>query len=333
MDLRQLDMFRTVAETLSFTRAGEKLHVSHSAISRQVKLLEEELGVLLFARVSKRIFLTEPGNVLLSHVRTIFDQVAQASQAVAQVSRGSTHHLNLGTGTTMLNFFLPPVFEEFKKRFPSVAIHIKTGQWPIVLEDVRAGALDLVISTLPIPLEGRDFLVRPLYREELVLAVGKRHPLAGKKFIEPRELNDIPLTTFPSYSATYQVIQSMFRDLGISPQIELELENDEAIVQYIAKDTGVAFLPKRRAIQEKIHFVRVTDSPVFRTVGLVSLHSRQTPEHLGCFSDLCIERAKIAFPSDVPALRPSRKGFGQDLKPTLLPEIYHPIRNVVRPTG
>jgi len=329
MDLRQLDMFRMVAETSSFTRAGEKLHVSHSAISRQVKLLEDELCVSLFTRANKRVLLTEPGKVLFSHVGAIFDRVIQATQSVSEVSKGVAHHLRLGTGTTMLNFFLPPVFEKFKKRYPMVALQIKTGQWPVVLEDVRIGMLDVVISTLPMPIEARDFLVRPLYREELVVVVGKHHPLARKKVIQPRELNDLPLITFPSYSATRQVLENIFRDLKISPTIELELENDEAVVRCVTKDKGVAFLPKRRAIQEKIHFLRIAGSPVFRTVGLVSPRSRPTSEQLTCFTNLCIERAVSAFPSDLPASGLPQEPFGRRPKALVLPEVHHQAYNVV----
>jgi len=292
MDLRQLDMFRAVAETLSFTRAGEKLHVSHSAISRQVRLLEEELSVALFTRANKRVLLTEPGKVLFRHVGAIFDQVTHAAQSVSQMSKCGVQHLNLGTGTTMLNDFLPPVFEEFKKRFPAVVIHIKTGQWPMILEDLRTGALDVILGSLPQAIETRVFLVRPLYREELVIVVGKHHPLAKKRVVQPQELNEVPLISFPSYSATHQILESMFHELRIAPEIKLELENDEAVVRCVSKGMGAAFLPKRRAIQEKIHFLRIAENPIFRTVGLVSLRSREPSEHLTYFSTLCLERSK-----------------------------------------
>ncbi len=164
MDLRQLEMFRTVAETSSFTRAGEKLHVSHSAISRQVKLLEDELRVLLFARANKRVTLTEPGTALLTHVDAIFNQVEMATQSVHQISMKVDRQLNLGTATTMLDFFLPPVFEEFKRKYPRVDVHIKTGPWQLLLEAIRAGTVDLIIGSLPTPFLGRDLVVRPLYQ-------------------------------------------------------------------------------------------------------------------------------------------------------------------------
>lgn len=298
MDLRQLEMFRTVAETSSFTKAGEKLHVSHSAISRQVKLLEDELQVALFARANKRVFLTEPGKALLVHTTTIFDEVSSAVRSVSQKSTKITDHLTLGTGTTMLNFFLPPVFEEFKRICPMVAVHVKTGQWPVIIEDVRTGAVDLVIGSLPLPILGRELSVRPLYREELVVVVGKNHPLTKKKVIQPEELNDFPLLSFLSHSATRQILDHSFHELKIAPKVKIELENDDAMVYCVEKGMGIAFLPHKRAVQEKLHFVRLAANPIYRTVGLVSLRLRQPPSHLTHFSNLCFEQAKSTLALD-----------------------------------
>jgi DNA-binding transcriptional LysR family regulator len=292
MDLRQLEMFRTVAETSSFTRAGEKLHVSHSAISRQVKLLEDELRVLLFARANKRVTLTEPGTALLTHVDAIFNQVAMATQSVHQISAKVDRQLNLGTATTMLDFFLPPVFEEFKRKYPGVDVHIKTGPWQLLLEAIRAGTVDLIISSLPTPFLGRDLIVRPLYREELVLVAGYDHPLTRKTTIQPDELTHFSLLTYPTYSATRQILESMFRRLKISPNILLELENDEAMVNCVSEGIGIAFLPMSRALQKKLHFVRVADVPIFRTVGLVTPQARQPRAHLDYFLTLCAGQAQ-----------------------------------------
>jgi DNA-binding transcriptional LysR family regulator len=291
MDLRQLEMFRTVAETSSFTRAGEKLHVSHSAISRQVKLLEDELRVLLFARANKRVTLTEPGTALLTHVDAIFNQVAMATQSVHEISTKVDRQLNLGTATTMLDFFLPPVFEEFKRKYPRVEVHIKTGPWQLLLEAIRAGTVDLIIGSLP-TLLGRDLVVRPLYREELVLVAGNNHPLTRKTTIRPDELTHFSLLTYPTYSATRQILESMFRRLKISPNILLELENDEAIVNCVSEGVGIAFLPMSRAVQKKLHFVRIADVPIFRTVGMVTPQARQARAHLDYFLTLCAGQAQ-----------------------------------------
>jgi len=299
MDLRQLEMFKMVAETESFTRSGEKLHVSHSAISRQVKLLEDELRVPLFTRANKHVSLTEPGKVLLAHVKTILEQVANAAQSVSQMSKSVAPHLNLGTGTTMLSFFLPRIFKEFKDRYPAVTVRVRTGQWPTILEDVRRGSLDMVIGSLPMPVEGREFLIKPLYREELVVVVGSHHPLARRIIIQPSELTNFPLIAFPAYSTTRRILDGVFRELKISPYIELEVENDEAVERAISRSaTALSFLPKGRASQDKIHVLRMAGHEVFRSVGFASLRSKQSSEYVSYFSALCCEQARRIFPSD-----------------------------------
>ena len=121
MDLRQLQMFKTVAELGGFTKAGTKLFVSHSAISRQIKLLEDELHSPLFLRSGKQVILTEAGRVLLPYAETILSQVADASQSVIDVAQSALRRVHVGTSTTTLSFFLPRILERFKSCYPKNA--------------------------------------------------------------------------------------------------------------------------------------------------------------------------------------------------------------------
>ncbi len=298
MDLRQLEMFKAVADLGGFTRAGEKLHVSHSAIVRQVKLLEEELHTSLFVRANKRVYLTEAGRVLLEHVGPIFEQLAKAVDSVSRLSQDGTGSLNLGSGTSILNYFLPSILEEFGRRYPAVPVHIRTGQWLTILEDVRGGVLDVVIGSVPLPIEGRDFLIRPLYREELVAVVGKRHPFAKKNLIQPDELNKFSLITFSPNSTTRRILDQVFQELKISPRVQLEVENDEAVEMAIAAGAGISFMGKHRASRDKIHFLRIVGRQIFRDTALVSLRSKKASEPLDYFTALCYDHAKREFRSD-----------------------------------
>jgi DNA-binding transcriptional LysR family regulator len=292
MDLRQLEMFKAVAEVRSFTRAGEKLYVSHSAISRQIKLLEEELRSPLFTRVNKRVSLTEAGRVLLRFVGPIFEQLAKAADSVSLVSQNAVGHLNLGTGTTMLHFFLPPILDKFKRRYRSTPILIKTGHTGYIIEDLRQGTLDLAIASLPLPVEGRDLSVRVLYREELVAAVGPRHPFAKRKLVQPEELKNFPVIIFPKGSSTRVILDTFFQELKISPVVQLELENEEAIEKVIAAGLTISFLAERSAHKDRVPFFRIAGHEIFREVGLVCVQSKSPPEHVAYFSNLCCEHAK-----------------------------------------
>jgi DNA-binding transcriptional LysR family regulator len=299
MNLRQLEMFKMVAETEGFTKAGEEMHVSHSAVSRQIKLLEEELQVPLFIRGNERVSLTEPGKVLLNHVATIFGAVSNATQSLRQMPKNVQSLLNLATGTTMLSFFLRSVFKGFKKRYPTVDIHVTTGQSTIILAELHRGTIDVILGALPLLIEKRrDLVVLPVYREELVVVVGKHHPFNKKNLICAEELNEFPFVMHVASSATRRILEDEFRELNISPSVQLEVENDEAIEKAITTGQSMSFLSKRRASQDGIHFLRIAGRQIFRTVGLVSLRSKEPTEQFTYFTSLCCERAKRVFPVD-----------------------------------
>src|SRR5689334_5063049 len=120
MDLRQLQMFKTVAELGGFTKAGTKLFVAHSAISRQIKFVEDELQSPLFARTSKQVTLTKAGRVLLPYAEAILKQVADASRRVLDLSQSPLRRLHIGTSTTTLSFFLPTILEKFRSCYPKL---------------------------------------------------------------------------------------------------------------------------------------------------------------------------------------------------------------------
>jgi DNA-binding transcriptional LysR family regulator len=305
MDVRQLEMFKTVAEVGGFTGAGAKLHVSHSAISRQIKLLEQELQNSLFSRSNgnKGVSLTEAGKVLLPFARTILGQIVQATQSVSEVSRSCPRRLYVGTGTTMLTFFLLPVLEKFKQRYPTANVLVETGLADHILEEIRAGTIGMGIISLPIKREG--FSVHPLYREEIVLVVGKHHPLARKRIVQAEQLRNFPIIIYPRGSGIRRVLDHFFRDIGISPLFCLELENEEAIEKAVTTGLAISFLTRQRAASDRFHFLRVRSLRIYRDVALV--HQAQClPEHSAYFSQLCFEAARLVT---------SKNTFIQPLRP------------------
>jgi len=272
MDLRQLEMFKMVADLGGFTRASEKLHVSHSAISRQVKLLEEELGRPLFTRENKRVAMTQEGKVLLRHVDVIRAQLAEAVRAVSQV--GHQQLLRIGTGTSMLHLFLSPIVREFRGGHPTVNVRITTGHTPSILEQICAKEIDIGIVTLPADVRGLS--VTPLYREEVVIAVQRGHLLSSRKFLRPEQLAGLPMVVFPKGSSTRVVLDRFFEQIGITPLIQLEVENEEAAERACAAGSGVCFLAKARAVRDRIPYLRIKGYPIYRDIAFIfapPLHS------------------------------------------------------------
>jgi DNA-binding transcriptional LysR family regulator len=305
MDLRDLTVFKTVAELKSFTRAGEKLYVSHSAISRQIKLLEEELRCPLFIRGRKRVTLTEAGTVLLGCTGPIFELFAKAVDSVSQASMNTASTLSVGTGTNMLHFFLPPVLDRFRKRHPSTPVLIKTGYTVHIIEDLRQGNLDVGIVSLPLPIEGRDLSVKPLYREELVAVVGPHHPFANRKLIRAEELKNSPIIILPKGSSTRLILDTFFRERDISPIVQLELENEDAAEKALKAGLAIAFLAEWRARKERLNFVRIVGHEIFREIGLVRVQSKVPREHVTYFASLCSEQATHLVSSQNRLARPA----------------------------
>jgi LysR family transcriptional regulator, low CO2-responsive transcriptional regulator len=295
MDLRQLQMFKTVADLGGFTKAGTKLFVSHSAISRQIKLLEDELHCPLFVRRGKQVTVTEAGRVLLPYAEAILNQVADASQRVLEISQSPPWRVHIGTSTTTLSFFLPRILEKFRNGYPKLALLITTGLADTIVEEIRAGAIDIGLVALPV--EGRGLIVQPLYREEFVVAVGNQHPLAKKRSVHPRELQNSPMILWPRGSGFRRALDNYFNEVGLSPMVRLELENEEAIESAVCEGVGISFLSRSRASRHKVHFLRVSGHPLYRDVAIVQ-QSRpgKLPEHVSRFLQLCADHVKSSSP-------------------------------------
>src|SRR5262249_53199182 len=150
-------------------------------------------------------------------------QVADAVRRVTQV--GFPPRLRIGTGTTMLNLFLPPILAEFKQQHANASLVISTGHTPAILQSIRASELDLGIVSLPCDAHGLS--VTPLYREEIVLAVHNRHAFSARRCLHVHELARLPLIVFSKGSSTRTVLDQFFHEIGIIPGICLEVENDE----------------------------------------------------------------------------------------------------------
>jgi len=299
MDLRQLQMFKTVAELGSFTKAGTKLFVSHSAISRQIKLLEDELHSPLFARTAKQVTLTKAGRVLLPYAEAILNQVADASQRVMDISQSPLRRLHIGTSTTTLSFFLPPILEKFRSCYSKLPLLITTGLADAILEEIRAGTIDVGLVALPFEVGG--LTVQPLYREEFVIAVRNGHPLTKKRSVRPQELEKLPLILYSKGSAFRRALDNFFLKAGLSPEVHLELENEEAMEKAVIDGVGVSFLSRHRASRANLHFLRVTGHRLHRDVAFVyQSRAGHLPEHLSRFHQLCKERVRSSPRAFIP---------------------------------
>ncbi|HEY3121898.1 MAG TPA: LysR substrate-binding domain-containing protein [Vicinamibacteria bacterium] len=279
MDVRQLEMFRAVAEEGSFTRAAQRLHVSQSAVSRQVKLLEEELGGLLLHRGGNGISLTAPGELVLKTAnrvqRDLQDVVWQLS-AAQKLQRGL---LRLGGGMTVCLYILPRLLKRFHSRFKQVELHVASGTSEGILRLLRNHQVDLGLLTLPVV--ASDLEVLPVLKEEMVVVTAPHHPLARARSVEPRSLGRFPLILFEAGSNTRKVVDQFFLEAEIPAKVAMETENVEIIKAMVASGLGISLIPYAAIAKDlgsrRFAWTRVRGRRLYRETGWVYLKSDHLP--------------------------------------------------------
>ncbi len=276
MDLRQLEMFRCVAEEGTFSRAAERLRVSQSAVSRQVKLLEDELGGRLLHRGARKVTLSSAGELLL---RTTHRVNRELEEAVSQIS--DTHELRRGSlclagGMTVCMLILPRVLKRYRKLYPQVELRVISGHSEEILRKLRAREVDLALLTLPIA--AGDLEVSPVLKEEMVVVTAPGHPLSRLRSVDPSRLGQFPLILYESGSNTRRVLDAFFVEEGVATRVVMETENVEIIKAMVAAGLGVTIVPYAAVArdvrtQRRLAFARLKGRRLFRETGWVYLKS------------------------------------------------------------
>lgn len=282
-------MFLAVAENSSFTAAGQQLHVAQSAISRKIKLLEEELGENLFRRSAKRVYLTEAGEIMLRHTRKVFQDLRTAQLEVSELSRMHRGLLRIGANMTACLYLLPPALEKFRALHPNIDTQVVTGSTEQLLGQIRSNTIDVGILTLPSSLPDLDAI--PLCEEELVVVTSPRHEKFGKrKTVRVNELRNQPLIIFTRDAATRSLLDRFFERAGFKPRIAMESESVATIKPLVQINLGISIMPLRAvaadARRKELHYLCIQDERLVRQIGLVSHKSDYRPRALGKLAEL-----------------------------------------------
>jgi len=282
MDVRQLEMFRAVAEEGAFTRAADRLHVSQSAISRQLQLLELELGVRLLHRGGRGVTMTAQGELLLATANRINREMQEVVAQISETQELQRGLLSLGGGMTVCLYILPKLLRKFRSTYRNIDLRITTGEADALLRLLRSRAVDLALLTLPIV--GADLEVRPVLREEMVVVASRGHAIARARSIEPGVLGRYPLILFESGSNTRKVIDAFLREAQVAANVVMETENVEIIKAMIASGLGVSLLPYAAIAGEvrtgRFAWARIRGHRLYRETGWVYLRSEYVPRSI-----------------------------------------------------
>lgn len=276
MDLRQLEMFKAIVDTGSFTKAGEKLFVSQSAVSRQIKLLEEELGEPVFQRTPKKVHLTEAGQLVLQYCNRVFNEIGLLKSEVSDLSELRRGTVRLGGGMSVCTYLYPTLLKKYHQRYPMVDVSISTGTNDEILKQMREHEVDLALLSLPF--HDPDLEVGRAVREEMLLILPQDHPLARQDGPVPFEsLPESPFIHFERGSNTRQLIDEIFREREIWPPKTMEIQNVEITKALVEIGLGLSIVPypaialagKKRRLAVR----RLVGPRIYREMGWVHLKS------------------------------------------------------------
>jgi DNA-binding transcriptional LysR family regulator len=279
MDLRQLEILKAVADTGSFTGAGRRLHVSQSAVSRQILLLESELNEPLFWRIKRKVKITPAGEALLQLAIRVFDDIKETTTSITETQEKLTGTVRLVGGMTVSLYVFPTLLREFRKAHPEVDVKVITGSAERLLRKLRAGAADLGLLTLPV--DEPDLVTVPVMREELMLVAYPTHPLAKRGRVEPHDLVRQPFVLYEPGSNTRRVIDEFFIKEKIQPRIVMETENVEIIKAMVKSGIGITIISQQaveREVKEgQLAAARLTGHTLVRETGWVYLKANRVP--------------------------------------------------------
>jgi LysR family transcriptional regulator, hydrogen peroxide-inducible genes activator len=241
MELYQLRYFVAVADAGNFTRASEQNSISQPSLSQQIKNLESELGHKLFHRLGRRAVPTEAGQVFLDRVRRILIAVEDASKELKD-SPTLERRIKVGAVPTLAPYLLPPLLERCRELHPNLLVHTHEDFRPDLMRGVIEGDLDLAI--IPQPVKDPRLSVEVLYREPLLLVVGKGHPLAVKPEITAADLAEESFVLLGHTSTLANEIERFCGEHNFVPKLGHRCSQVSTVKALVALGTGISILPR-----------------------------------------------------------------------------------------
>lgn len=297
----RLHVFRQVAEIRSLTKASKALHLSQPAVTKHIKLLEEELQVPLFVRSSSGVVLTDAGMIFLQHVQETEKAHANILQKLQAPVGRLSGRLRLGSSMTIASYYLPEVLGHFKTKHASIRCEVVEGNTDFIVGLLLDQRIEL--GLVEGPCRRREIQVRPFYEDEIVWIAAPSDALAGMKQPTPKTLLERPIISRELGSGTRRVVETALRQQGIplaKLQIAQELPSTEAIKRMVAAGIGIGYASRLSVEQELASGKLVQiDCPKLRIKRPFSILIPQGPDPIGivqAFSKFIIENGLRGLP-------------------------------------
>jgi len=267
VELRHLQLVDAITSEGSLTRAADRLNVTQSALSHQLREIEDRLGTPLFLRVNRRLALAPAGERLLASARRVLADIKAAEEDIARLANHQDGVIRVATVCYTCYSWLPPLLAPFHKRFPRVDVEIV----PEVKSNAVDALLDRRIDLALVHETRRDARVRltPVFEDEIVIITARNHPLAKKSFIEPEDLAAENVILHAPADESFFARQ--LRAAGIRPRRFTTVTLTEAIVEMVRAGLGVSAVPRWTVERAGVATIRYTRKGLWRRWNAATL--------------------------------------------------------------
>jgi LysR family transcriptional regulator for metE and metH len=314
LEIRHLKLVAAIAEEKSVTRAANRLHLTQSALSHQLRDAEEKLGRLLFERRNKKMQLTPAGERLLHSAQKVLDEIEGAESEIRSSSLETRGTLRLSTQCYTVYHWLPSRLKLFQKKFPGVEVQLVVDATPHPFEALLEERIDLAIAHDPI--RNRKIVYTPLFRDEMVVVVPPGHPWAAKPFVAAEDFAEENLIIYPPREESF-VLQKLIVPAGVKPRGIRQVMLTEATVELVKAGMGVAVLMKWAVAPDlaagTLRGVRLTRDGFYRQWSAAQLKSKSVPAYQQEFIRMLAEN-----PIHLPEMKP-RSRAASSRKPNRTP--------------
>lgn len=249
LEIKHLRMVCAISETENMTRAAERLHITQSALSQQLKDIEDKLSTALFFRTPKKMILTPIGKKLLATATHVIERVEEAELEIAKTVSGERGELKVGAHCVFCYKWLPGVMQKFQSKFPNIQFEI--GNAHDVPREIESERYHIIITILALP-EDR-FTSMPLFSDQIVCIMPNDHPLSAQPFIKTEHFHGCSLISHAEKEKN-RFYQAFLKSEGIRPKKMMTVGPPQAIIDMVASGFGISVVPRwaiREALEKK----------------------------------------------------------------------------------
>jgi len=282
---------------MHLTQAAEEMHVAQSAVSRQIRMLEEELGLLLFVQIGRNLQLTPAGKLFLTRIETILSDLEKSVLEIRELLDPEAGEVRLGFPHSLGINLVPSVVADFRREHPNVKFRFKQGKSDSLIHDVINNEIDLALIS-PFPVKNAEVTGELLITEQLYAIVPPNHVLAKHSSIALEQLKDEPFVLFNEGYSLRPIVVEACEAAGFKPIIGFEGEETDTIRGLVAAGMGVSLLPEMALIEInplQPAKVPISSPSVTRTIGLIRRTETKLPIVAEMFRRFVLDYFKISF--------------------------------------